>query len=197
MVFDLWNRACALGQRHGFRNAQVSAIAPTGTIGILMDCDTTGIEPEFALVKKKSLIEGEELFMINQAIEPALINLGYEELQRNDILRFVSNAANHCIEGAPFLKAEHLPIFDCAQKSGRGKRFLKAHAHINMLAAVQPFISGSISKTVNLPKETTSEEIGKIYKQAWEKGLKSISIYRDQSKNTQPLTCGFDRGCAD
>ncbi len=270
-----WDRALDLGEKHGYRNAQVSVIAPTGTIGLVMDCDTTGIEPDFAIVKFKKLAGGGYFKIVNQSVHQALLNLDYSDQQIEDIekfckgrgtlvgcphinqvslkdkgftpekidvieqqldnvfdVRFAFNKwslgesfcrdlgfsdeelndptfdmltglgystadideANDYIcgtmtlEGAPHLKDEHLPIFDCANKCGRnGKRFIKPLAHVSMMAAVQPFISGAISKTVNMPNESTVAEVADIYQQAWEMMTKAIALYRDGSKLSQPL----------
>lgn len=272
---DAWDKAIADGEQYGYRNAQTTVIAPTGTIGLLMDCDTTGVEPDFALVKFKKLAGGGYWKIPNLSIEPALRNLGYSEPQIQDILKYivgfstlensspvnserlkkngftdeditrvnqelpkvfdlkfaftkyslgektlqrlgisenVYNSAdfnlldelgftkkeqqqankiicgNMTIEGAPHLLDEHLPVFDCANKCGEGKRFIDPMGHINMLAAVQPFISGSISKTINMPGEATVEEIKNVYLAAWQLGLKAVALYRDGSKMSQPLS---------
>lgn len=167
-----------------FRNSQVTAIAPTGTIGLLMDCDTTGIEPDYSLVKYKKLIGGGELKIINQAIEPALKKLAYSSQQISKILSYV--ISNNTVVGAPDLKMEHYSIFDCAVADSRD-RVLSPQSHLLMMAAVQPFVSGAISKTVNMPSFSTQQEIEDIYEQAWKLGLKSVAIYRDGSKKAQPL----------
>ncbi|MBF0493450.1 MAG: vitamin B12-dependent ribonucleotide reductase [Deltaproteobacteria bacterium] len=273
-----WDMALNLGEKFGYRNAQSTVLAPTGTIGLLMDCDTTGVEPDFALVKFKKLAGGGYFKIINQSIPPALKHLGYSPMQIADIVAYVrgtsslkgaphineeslkakgfseddlkiienkletvfelSQAFNYftlggttlerlglmksdfetagfnllkalgfsekeineasvvicgrmTIEGAPHLKAEHLPVFDCANKCGKlGQRFLAAMSHIRMMAAVQPFISGAISKTVNLPHEATVQEIEEIYMQGWKLGLKAIALYRDGCKMSQPLSSG-------
>jgi ribonucleoside-diphosphate reductase alpha chain len=275
-----WDRALRLGRKHGFRNAQVTVLAPTGTIGLLMDCDTTGVEPDFALVKFKKLAGGGSFKIVNQSVPAALRNLGYAEEQITDVIRYVlgtmklegtphlsrdwlrgkglldpeisriekqlpgtfdlSSAftkaslgeeilarigvpkeeslkptfnflrwagltekqideANEAIcgtmtvEGAPHLKAEHLPVFDCANKCGvKGRRFIAPMGHVRMMAAVQPFLSGAISKTVNVPNETTVDEIADIYYQAWKLGLKAIALYRDGCKLSQPLSTKSD-----
>lgn len=175
----------------GLRNAQATVMAPTGTIGLVMDCDTTGVEPEFSLVKFKKLSGGGKVTIVSQSVEPALKKLGYAEGIRNQILQFVIKTGT--IEGAPGLKEEDLPIFDCAHKNGEmGKRYLNAQAHLKMMAAIQPFLSGAISKTVNLPADATAATIADIYKQAWRMGLKAIAIYRDGSKLSQPLNAKLD-----
>ncbi len=282
---DDWDEAFRLGKKFGYRNAQASVIAPTGTIGLLMDCDTTGIEPDFALVKFKKLAGGGYFKIINQSVPAALHNLGYSETEIQDIIEYIKGAsrlegtpwinretlrskgftdeelnkleavlpavfdlafaftpwvlgedvfkrlkikpeqykspkfnllealefsraeieeANNVIcgmmtiEGAPHLKSEHLPIFDCANKCGHyGKRYLEPMSHIRMMAAVQPFISGAISKTVNLPHEITVEEIENIYVESWRLGLKAVALYRDGSKNSQPLNAKSDNGSSD
>jgi len=185
-VVECWNMAFAEGVANDFRNAQVTCIAPTGTIGFMMDCDTTGIEPDMALVKYKWLVGGGLMKIVNGTINMALTKLGYTEQQIVDIAAYIE--ATDMIEGAPHLKDEHLPVFDCAFKPANGSRCINYMGHVRMMAAVQPFVSGAISKTVNMPKEATTEEIFDVYKQAWEMGLKSIAIYRDGSKGTQPVT---------
>ncbi len=183
---DDWDLALRMGERYGFRNAQATVLAPTGTIGLLMDCDTTGVEPDFSLVKFKKLAGGGSLKIVNQTVPRALQGLGYSEPEWRAILRHIEESFT--IEGAPHIKEEHLPVFDCANSSHRGKRSLSPEAHIEMMAAVQPFISGAISKTVNLSKETTVEEVERLYMEAWRKGLKAIALYRDGSKASQPLS---------
>ncbi|MFA5270561.1 MAG: vitamin B12-dependent ribonucleotide reductase, partial [Patescibacteria group bacterium] len=191
-AMDDWNDALALGRDHGFRNAQVTVLAPTGTIGPLMDVDTTGVEPDFALVKYKKLAGGGGYSIVNQSIESALSNLGYGSDDIAVINQYVLD--NGKIEGAPNLHTEHLAIFDCANKCGDGERFIRPMAHVEMMAAIQPFISGAISKTVNMPNEATVDEIEEMYIEAWRKGLKALAIYRDGSKSSQPLTTKKDSG---
>jgi ribonucleoside-diphosphate reductase alpha chain len=187
LLENLYVQMMSKAKRHGVRNAQATVMAPTGTIGLVMDCDTTGIEPEFSLVKFKKLAGGGKVQMVSASVRPALKKLGYNEEQVLAIENYISQ--RQTIEGAPFLQDGHLPIFDCAQKNGgEGKRFLRPEAHLHMMAAIQPFLSGAISKTVNLPAEATSADISKIYWQAWELGLKAIAIYRDSSKMSQPLS---------
>lgn len=181
-----WETALNLGREFGYKNALVTLLAPTGTIGPLMDVDTTGIEPDFALVKYKKLSGGGGYSIINQSIEPALRNLGYTIDQVEQIKQYVLEKGT--IENAPEIKPEHLSIFDCANRCGDGVRFIQPMGHIDMMAAVQPFLSGAISKTVNVPEETTVEAIEEIYLDAWKKGLKAIAIYRDNCKASQPLT---------
>jgi len=183
---DAWTKAQAAGRRYGYRNAQVTLLAPTGTIGFIMDCDTTGIEPEIALVKYKWLVGGGMMKIVNGTVRLALKRLNYSDEQIDEILRYLEESGT--IEGAPHLKTEHLAVFDCAFKPANGKRFIHYLGHIKMMAAVQPFLSGAISKTVNMPKEATVEDVMDAYIQAWQLGLKSITIYRDGSKGVQPLT---------
>lgn len=188
---SVWDEAYQSGEAHGYRNAQVSVLAPTGTISFMMDCDTTGIEPDIALVKYKKLVGGGMLKIVNQTVEKALRKLGYDEPEIKNIIQYIDE--HDTIEGAPGLKEEHLPVFDCAFKPINGERSIHYMGHIKMLAAVQPFISGAISKTVNVPENITAEEIQDIYLQAWKLGLKAISIYRDNSKRTQPLSTGVEK----
>jgi ribonucleoside-diphosphate reductase alpha chain len=183
---DLYAEMLELGERYGYRNAQVTVLAPTGTISFLMDCDTTGIEPDIALVKYKTLVGGGVLKIVNTTVPLALQQLGYTSEEIEAILRYIDE--NDTIEGAPYLKAEHLPVFDCAFRPAKGVRSLAPMAHVKMMAAVQPFLSGAISKTVNMPHDATPEDIEQIYMQAWQLGLKAIAIYRDGSKRTQPLS---------
>lgn len=183
---EAWEMAERLGMEYGYRNAQVSLLAPTGTIGPMMDVDTTGIEPDFALVKYKKLAGGGGYSIVNQSVEPALKNLGYTMDQVAQIKQHILDKGT--IEGAPELKEEHLPIFDCANKCGDGVRFIQPMAHVDMMSAVQPFLSGAISKTVNMPEQATVEEIEEIYVEAWRKGLKAVAIYRDNCKASQPLS---------
>ncbi len=182
-----WDRALARGKKYGYRNAQVTVMAPTGTIGLLMDCDTTGVEPEFALVKFKKLAGGGLVKIVNQSVSPALRSLGYPEDQISEILESV--LATQSVEGAPHLSPEHLAVFDCAQPSGpASQRWIAPLGHLKMLAAIQPWVSGAISKTVNLPHSSTVEEIQDLYFQSWKLGLKAIALYRDGSKLSQPLS---------
>ncbi|MFH1106491.1 MAG: LAGLIDADG family homing endonuclease [Candidatus Micrarchaeota archaeon] len=186
-----WDEALELGREYGFRNSQISVLAPTGTIGFLMDCDTTGVEPDIALVKYKWLVGGGMMKIVNGTVPEALRRLGYDEQQRRDVLQHIEDSDT--IEGAPHLREEHLPVFDCAFKPKNGKRSIPYMGHVRMMAAVQPFISGAISKTVNMPNEATTEEITNAYVESWKMGLKAIAIYRDGSKRTQPLTTGMER----
>jgi len=180
-----WDDAIEKGDKYGYRNAQATVLAPTGTIGFLMDCDTTGIEPDIAIVKYKSLVGGGMMKIVNNTVPEALRRLGYTDAQAEKILAYIDE--RDTIEGAPELKPEHLPVFDCAFKPGNGTRSIHYKGHIRMMAAAQPFLSGAISKTVNLPHEATAEEIVGTYVEGWKLGLKAIAIYRDGSKRTQPL----------
>jgi ribonucleoside-diphosphate reductase alpha chain len=181
-----WDNALEHGMTHGYKNAQISVLAPTGTIGFLMDCDTTGVEPDIALVKYKWLVGGGLMKIVNGTVPEALDRLGYSEAESKAILEYVDK--NDTIEGAPGLKEEHLPVFDCAFKPAKGKRSINYMGHIRMMSAVQPFISGAISKTVNLPNEATVEDVENAYVEGWKLGLKAIAIYRDGSKGQQVLT---------
>ncbi|MBE3071823.1 MAG: vitamin B12-dependent ribonucleotide reductase, partial [Acidobacteria bacterium] len=187
-----WDEAVALGEHDGYRNAQVTVLAPTGTIGFMMDCDTTGVEPDMALVKYKKLVGGGRMRIVNQTVPVALARLGYSETQIRAILEYIDRYET--IEGAPGLRDADLPVFDCAFKPAKGTRSIHYLGHIRMMGAVQPFISGAISKTVNVPKEATVEEIMQAYIEAWRLGVKAISIYRDGSKRTQPLNTSKDKG---
>jgi ribonucleoside-diphosphate reductase alpha chain len=180
-----WDDVLNLGRRYGYRNAQSTVLAPTGTISFLMDCDTTGIEPDIALVKYKQLAGGGMLKIVNNTVPLALAKLGYDEPQINSIIKHIDT--KDTIEGAPGLKAEHLPVFDCAFKPANGERSIRWEAHVKMMAAAQPFLSGAISKTVNMPHEITPADIANAYTWGWELGLKALAIYRDGSKQSQPL----------
>ncbi|MEJ5165654.1 MAG: vitamin B12-dependent ribonucleotide reductase [Thermoanaerobaculia bacterium] len=184
----IWDEVLQKGEKYGFRNAQATVLAPTGTIGFMMDCDTTGIEPDLALIKIKSMVDGGTIRIVNRTVPRALKSLGYREEEIEKIVNFINE--NGTIEGAPFIKEKDLPVFDCAIKPPRGNRFINYMGHIYMMAAVQPFISGAISKTVNVPEFITVEEIMDIYIKAWKLGLKAIAIYRDNSKAHQPLSAG-------
>jgi ribonucleoside-diphosphate reductase alpha chain len=181
----IWDDVLATGRTHGFRNAQATVLAPTGTISFLMDCDTTGIEPDIALVKYKQLAGGGMLKIVNQTVPLALRTLGYDEPAVEAILAFVNE--KDTIEGAPGLKPEHLSVFDCAFKARLGERSIAWQAHVKMMAAAQPFLSGAISKTVNMPRESTPSDIARAYQEGWRMGLKALAIYRDGSKESQPL----------
>lgn len=180
-----WDRVVARSKKLGFRNAQVTVLAPTGTIGFMMDCDTTGVEPDIALVKYKQLSGGGMMKIVNRTLRPALSRLGYSDDLVDSIVKYVDE--NDTIEGAPGVKSEHLPVFDCAFKSVKGRRFIPYKAHLKMMAAVQPFLSGAISKTVNLPSDATPNDIMQAYMDGWQMGLKAVAVYRDGSKRTQPL----------
>ena len=182
---DAWDRALDLGTKHGFRNAQVSVLAPTGTIAFMMDCDTTGIEPDIALIKYKKLVGEGFLKIVNQTVPEALVKLGYNAEQVAAILKYIDE--QETIEGAPGLKDEHLSVFDCAFKAKNGQRSIQYMGHVRMMAAAQPFLSGAISKTVNMPEAATAAEIESVYLEGWKLGLKAIAIYRDGSKRSQPL----------
>src|SRR6202034_3969448 len=183
---DCWNDAYALGERVGFRNAQTTVIAPTGTIGFMMDCDTTGIEPDLALVKYKKLVGGGIIKIVNNTVPQALIKLGYTAEQVEMIVTHIDSTGT--IEGAPALKDEHLPVFDCSFRPQNGKRSIHYMGHVRMMAAAQPFISGAISKTINMPEESTVADIMDAYIESWRLGLKAVAIYRDNSKRSQPLS---------
>ncbi len=180
-----WDEAVELGEDFGYRNAQATVLAPTGTIGFMMDCDTTGVEPDIALVKYKKLVGGGLMKIVNTTVPMALAKLGYTAPEIEAIVHHIDE--QETIEGAPFLKDEHLPVFDCAFKAANGDRSIHYMGHIRMMGATQPFISGAISKTVNVPREATVEDIERAYVESWRLGAKAISIYRDGSKRTQPL----------
>ncbi len=187
-------RMVELGTANGYRNAQVTVLAPTGTIGFMMDCDTTGVEPDIALVKYKTLAGGGMLKIVNRTVPLALTRLGYplETVQR--IVDYIDQ--NDTIEGSPDLKEEHLPIFDCAFAPRNGQRYIPYLAHLKMMGAVQPFLSGAISKTVNMPEKSTVEEVMQTYLNGWKLGLKAIAIYRDGSKRSQPVNTGKTKDTA-
>ncbi len=180
-----WNEVIELGEKYGYRNSQATLLAPTGTIGFMMDCDTKGIEPEIGLVQTKKLVGGGSLRLINTTVEPTLRKLGYDEMQISEIQKYI--LGKETMEGAPHIREEHLAIFDCSNKPAHAKRTISTYGHLKMMAAVQPFLSGAISKTVNMPKEATVEEIEQAYIDAGKMGLKAVAIYRDQSKRVQPL----------
>lgn len=187
---SVWDEALEFGKEHGYKNSQISVLAPTGTIGFLMDCDTTGIEPDIALVKYKWLVGGGMIKIVNRTVPLALKNLGYNKQQVEEIMEYIDQ--KDTIEGAPHLKEEQFSVFDCAFRPKNGSRYIHYMGHVRMMAAVQPFISGAISKTVNMPKEATAEEIMQVYIEAWKIGIKAMAIYRDGSKRTQPLTTSMD-----
>jgi ribonucleoside-diphosphate reductase alpha chain len=185
-----WEDAVELGEDFGYRNAQATVLAPTGTIGFMMDCDTTGVEPDIALVKYKKLVGGGMMKIVNNTVPMALGRLGYTQAQVADIVQYIDE--KETIEGAPHLLERDLPVFDCAFKAANGERSIHYMGHIKMMGATQPFISGAISKTVNVPKEASVEEIEQAYLESWRLGAKAISIYRDGSKRTQPLNTSKD-----
>jgi ribonucleoside-diphosphate reductase alpha chain len=181
-----WDEALAHGEKHGYRNSQVTVLAPTGTIGFMMDCDTTGVEPDLALVKYKKLVGGGMIKIVNQTVPGALFKLGYTHEQADAIVSYID--ATGTIEGAPHIKDDHLAVFDCSFKPAKGTRSIAYMGHLRMMAATQPFISGAISKTVNLPNSATVEDIMESYLQAWKLGIKAVAIYRDGCKQSQPLS---------
>ena len=180
-----WDEAYAAGREYGYRNSQATVLAPTGTIAFMMDCDTTGVEPDIALVKYKKLVGGGMLKIVNTTVPRALRRLGYESRETQDVVEYIDE--HDTIEGAPHLKDEHLPVFDCAFKAARGQRAIHYLGHLRMMGAVQPFISGAISKTINMPNDATVEDIMEAYLTAWKLGVKAVAIYRDGCKRTQPL----------
>jgi len=181
-----WDEALANGERAGYRNSQVTVLAPTGTIGFMMDCDTTGVEPDLALVKYKKLVGGGMIKIVNNTVPAALFKLGYNEEQANAIVSYID--ATGTIEGAPHIKDEHLAVFDCSFKPAKGTRSIHYMGHLRMMAATQPFISGAISKTANLPENATVEDIMEAYIQSWRLGIKAVAVYRDSCKKSQPLS---------
>jgi len=185
-----WDIALALGEKFGYRNSQMTVLAPTGTIGFMMDCDTTGIEPDLALVKYKKLVGGGVIKIVNNTVPAALMKLGYTPEQSSQMVTYIDR--NGKIEGAPGFKAEHLPVFDCSLAAAGG-RSIAWRGHLKMMAAAQPFLSGAISKTINMPQESTVEDIMQAYLESWKLGLKSVAIYRDNSKGSQPLSAAGDK----
>ena len=181
-----WDEALSSGEKHGYRNSQVTVLAPTGTIGFFMDCDTTGIEPDLALIKYKKLVGGGMIKIVNNTVPSALFKLGYTHEQADAIVSYVD--ATGTIEGAPHIKDDHLAVFDCSFKPAKGTRSIHYMGHLKMMAAAQPFISGAISKTVNLPNAASVEDISEAYIQAWKLGLKAVAVYRDGCKQSQPLS---------
>ena len=186
--WECWNSALELGKLHGYRNAQTTVIAPTGTIGFMMDCDTTGIEPDLALVKHKKLVGGGVIKIVNNTVPQSLIKLGYRPAQVEEIVSHID--ASGTIEGAPGLKDEHLAVFDCSFRPVNGNRFIHHMGHVRMMAAAQPFISGAISKTINMPEEASVEDVMDAYMESWKLGLKAVAIYRDNCKRSQPMNSG-------
>src|SRR5581483_4559008 len=185
---DVWGEALQFGRTVGYRNSQATVIAPTGTIAFMMDCDTTGIEPDIALIKYKKLVGGGMLKIVNGTVPRALKRLGYDSREIQEIVEYLDE--HETIEGAPHLSDAHLPVFDCAFKPRSGSRTIHYNGHLKMMGAVQPFISGAISKTINMPAEATVDEVAEAYVTAWKLGLKAVAIYRDGSKRTQPLNTG-------
>ncbi len=188
---DAWDQTCAEAEKSGVRNSQISVLAPTGTIAFMMDCDTTGVEPDIALIKYKKLVGGGLLKMVNNTVPRALKRLGYDVKQIEEIYEHIKE--NETIEGAPHIKEEDLAVFDCAFKPANGSRSIHYMGHIRMMGAVQPFISGAISKTINLPTEASVEDVMQAYMESWKLGLKAVAIYRDGSKRTQPLNTSKDK----
>ncbi len=181
-----WDEALEIGEVHGFRNAQATVLAPTGTISFMMDCDTTGVEPDFSLVKSKKLVGGGEITIVNKTVPMALGELGYAPREVEEIVAYIDERGG--VVGAPHLKTEHYPVFDCAI----GERAIPYMGHVKMMGAVQPFISGAISKTVNLPESTTIDEVAQLLVESWQLGVKAIAIYRDNCKVAQPLSSSKD-----
>jgi ribonucleoside-diphosphate reductase alpha chain len=185
-----WDSALELGEKHGFKNSQVTVLAPTGTIGFMMDCDTTGIEPDLALIKYKKLVGGGVIKIVNNTVPSALMKLGYTPEQTSEIVSYID--ANGKIDGAPFVKPEHIPVFDCSLAT-TGGRSIAWRGHVKMMAAAQPFLSGAISKTINMPEDSTVEDIMDAYIESWKLGLKAVAIYRDNSKRSQPLNAAGNK----
>jgi ribonucleoside-diphosphate reductase alpha chain len=185
---ESWDTALAHGEKHGYKNSQVTVLAPTGTIGFMMDCDTTGIEPDLALVKYKKLVGGGLIKIVNNTVPQALMKLGYTPEQTSEIVSYIDK--NGKIEGAPYLKMDDYPVFDCSLAPQGGGRSITWTGHVKMMAAAQPFLSGAISKTINMPEESTVEDISNAYIESWKVGLKAVAIYRDNSKRSQPLNAG-------
>src|SRR6476646_8278087 len=177
-----WDDALNLGEINGFRNPQAAVLAPTGTISFMMDCDTTRVEPDFSLVKSKRLVGGGEITIVNKTVSAGLEKLGYAPQEIDEVVAYIDE--RNTIVGAPFVKSEHYPVFDCAI----GERAIHYSGHVKMMGAVQPFISGAISKTVNLPEEATVDEVAQLIADAWRLGVKAIAIYRDNCKVAQPLS---------
>src|SRR3989440_2472489 len=184
---ESWDNALTLGEKFGYKNSQVTVLAPTGTIGFMMDCDTTGIEPDLALVKYKKLVGGGLIKIVNNTVPQAMMKLGYTPEQTSEIVSYIDKESK--VEGAPHFKAEHLPVFDCSL-AAPGGRSIAWTGHVRMMAAAQPFLSGAISKTINMPEESTIEDISNAYIESWKLGLKAVAVYRDNSKKSQPLNAG-------
>jgi ribonucleoside-diphosphate reductase alpha chain len=188
---ESWNDALDLGEKYGFKNSQVTVLAPTGTIGFMMDCDTTGIEPDLALVKYKKLVGGGLIKIVNNTVPQALTKLGYTPEQTSEIISYIDGHGK--VDGAPHFRPEHLPVFDCSLAPPNGGRSITWTGHVKMMAAAQPFLSGAISKTINMPEESTIEDIMDAYMESWKLGLKAVAIYRDNSKKSQPLNAGGNK----
>src|SRR6058998_2470076 len=187
---EAWDQTCGEAEKYGVKNSQISVLAPTGTIAFMMDCDTTGVEPDIALVKYKKLVGGGLLKIVNNTVPRALRGLGYDVKQIQEIVEYIEE--HETIEGAPHLKDDDLAVFDCAFKPVSGSRTIHYMGHVKMMGAVQPFISGAISKTINMPTDATVEDIMHAYTESWKLGLKAVAIYRDGSKRTQPLNTSKD-----
>src|SRR6266705_357307 len=187
---ESWDTALAHGEKYGYKNSQVTVLAPTGTIGFMMDCDTTGIEPDLALVKYKKLVGGGLIKIVNNTVPQALMKLGYTPEQTSEVVSYIDK--NGKIEGAPYVKEEHLAVFDCSLAPQGGGRSIRWTGHVKMMAAAQPFLSGAISKTINMPEDSTVEDIMNAYIESWRLGLKAVAIYRDNSKRSQPLSAAKD-----
>src|SRR5262249_16322601 len=177
---ESWDDALAQGEKFGFKNSQVTVLAPTGTIGFMMDCDTTGIEPDLALVKYKKLVGGGVIKIVNNTVPQAMMRLGYTPEQTTDIVAFIDKSST--LESAPHCKPDHLPVCDCSPAPAGCGRSISWTGHVKMMAATQPFLSGAISKTINMPEESTIEDIMNAYMESWKLGLKAVAIYRDNSK---------------
>jgi ribonucleoside-diphosphate reductase alpha chain len=188
---ESWDTALTHGEKFGYKNSQVTVLAPTGTIGFMMDCDTTGIEPDLALVKHKKLVGGGVIKIVNNTVPQALMKLDYTPEQTSEIVAHIDKKGT--IEGAPYLKEDHLAVFDCSLAPAGGGRSIRWSGHVKMMAAAQPFLSGAISKTINMPEESSIEDIMKAYIESWKLGLKAVAIYRDNSKRSQPLSAAGQR----
>ncbi len=183
---DAWDTTLELGEKFGYRNSQVTVLAPTGTIGFMMDCDTTGIEPDLALVKQKRLVGGGVIKIVNNTVPRALMHLDYSSEQVGQIVDYIDSTGT--VEGAPGMKPEHLAVFDCSFKPSQGSRSIAWRGHLRMMAAAQPFLSGAISKTINMPEDSTVEDVMQAYTESWKLGIKAVAIYRDNSKRSQPMS---------
>src|SRR5947208_5295112 len=188
---ESWDTALQHGEKFGYKNSQVTVLAPTGTIGFMMDCDTTGIEPDLALVKHKKLVGGGLIKIVNNTVPQALTKLGYTPDQTSEIISYIDGHGK--VDGAPHFKPEHLPVFDCSLAPPGGGRSITWTGHVKMMAAAQPFLSGAISKTINMPEDSTIEDIMDAYMESWKLGLKAVAIYRDNSKKSQPLNAGSNK----